>query len=319
VVHSEVLVIGAGVIGLTTAVCLAEEGLRVRVRASEPPAATTSAVAGAMTAGPIPLAPAESAARWHRTSLVEFGSLAEQVGTGVRTARGRMALPEGDGVPDWAKSMAGFEPCAPEEHAGYPVAFWITSPLVDMPRYLEYLAGRLAAAGGELEIRQVPALDEVTGEYRLVVNCTGTGASGLAGDQQVRPVRGQQVVVDNPGLDEFFMDNGPGPMITSIMPHGGRLVLGGTIDRGEWNRDPDPLQTEEILRRCSRVEPRLAGVTVRSVEVGLRPGRPQVRLEQERIGDALVIHNYGHGGVGVSVSWGCARQVQHLVAGAVVP
>lgn len=316
--RSEVLVVGAGVIGLTTAVCLAEQGLPVRVRASEPPAETTSAVAGALTAGPIPLMPAESAASWHRTSLAEFGSLAEQAGTGVRIARGRMVLPEGAGVPDWAKSMAGFEPCASEEHAGYPVAFWITSPLVDMPRYLEYLTERLTAAGGEVEIRPVHALDEVAGEHRLVVNCTGTGAYGLVGDQQVRPVRGQQVVADNPGLDEFFMDNGPGPVITSIMPHGTRLVLGGTIDRGDWNREPDPRQTEEILRRCSRVEPRLADVTVRSVEVGLRPGRSQVRLEEERIGDARVIHNYGHGGVGVSVSWGCALQVRHLVMGAVV-
>src|ERR1700729_123444 len=44
----EVLVIGAGVAGLTTAVCLAESGLAVSVQARQLPEQTTSAVAGAI-------------------------------------------------------------------------------------------------------------------------------------------------------------------------------------------------------------------------------------------------------------------------------
>ena len=40
--------IGAGVAGLTTAVCLAESGLAVTIQAGELPRQTTSAVAGAI-------------------------------------------------------------------------------------------------------------------------------------------------------------------------------------------------------------------------------------------------------------------------------
>jgi D-amino-acid oxidase len=42
--------------------------------------------------------------------------------------------------------------------------------------------------------------------------------------------------------------------------------------------------------------------------VGLRPGRTAVRLE--RMGN--IIHNYGHGGGGYTVAWGCASEVGRL-------
>lgn len=315
---NDVLVIGAGVIGLSTAVRLAEAGVSVRVRADEPPAGSTSAVAGAIIAGPVTSEPVESAVRWNQLSVAEFTELAGRPGTGVRLARGRMVLSDGDGIPGWARALAGFAPCTPDEQAGYPVAFWLDSPIVDMPRYLDYLAGRLAAAGGELEIRPVGTLAELAGQASVLVNCTGLGARRLVGDEQVKPVRGQHVIVRNPGLTEFFYEQGSGPMITNYLPHGERLVLGGTIHRGNADLTPDADQAEEILRRCAEVEPRLAGVEVVGVEVGLRPGRPRIRLEEERLDGLRVIHNYGHGGVGVGMSWGCASAVADLVVGAAV-
>jgi D-amino-acid oxidase len=318
VVANNVLVVGAGVIGLSSAVCLAEAGLPVRVRAGEPPGATTSAVAGAIIAGPVTIEPVASAVRWNRVTLAEFAALAERPDTGVRMARGRMVLSEGDGIPDWARSLAGFSPCTPDEHAGYPVAFWLDSPIVDMPRYLDYLARRLTEAGGDIEIRPVATLAQLADEASVVVNCTGLGAQRLVGDEQVKPVRGQHVIVRNPGLTEFFYEQGPGPMITNYLPHGDRLVLGGTINRGDASLAPDAGQREEILRRCAAVEPRLADVEVVGVEVGLRPGRPRIRLAEEHLDDLTVIHNYGHGGVGVGMSWGCARAVRELVVGAAV-
>ncbi|GIH92638.1 FAD-dependent oxidoreductase [Planobispora siamensis] len=305
----DVLIIGAGVIGLTTAVCLAEGGLNVRVRTASPPRRTTSAVAGAMIGGPVFSEPLAAAVGWQRTSLEEFAALAGDPDTGVRVARGRLVSTLGEETPPWAKELPGFAPCAPDEHAGFPVAFWISSPLVDMPRYLGYLERRLAAAGGEIEVRPVDAL----GGAPVVVNCSGLGARELAGDPGVRPVRGQHVVVENPGLDDFFFEGGFGTSWTSYMPHRDRVVLGGTSADGDGNTEPDPAQTEEILRRCAEVEPRLAGARVLGVEVGLRPGRERIRLEEERSGDSRVIHCYGHGGVGVSMSWGCAREVAGML------
>lgn len=51
--------------------------------------------------------------------------------------------------------------------------------------------------------------------------------------------------------------------------------------------------------------------------VGLRPGRTEVRIEAEKIcieGKTLnVVHNYGHGGAGVTLCFGCAVDASNLV------
>jgi len=309
--RSDVLVIGAGVMGLTAAVRLAESGLSVRVRTAEPPAETTSAVAGAIVVGPVPADPLE--AQWFQETRSAFANLTSVPDAGVRVQRGRIASRDGDGTPEWATEAPGYEPCAPEEYAGFPVAFWATAPVIDMPRYLEYLSGRLIAAGGELEVKSVGSLEEAVAEAGHVVNCTGLGARELVGDQEMRPVRGQHVVVENPGLDEFLYDRTAGATLTSYLPHSHRLVLGGTVERGVGGLDPDPAVTEAILARCIAIEPRIEGARILSVDVGLRPARPRVRLAEEQVGGGHVVHNYGHGGQGVSLSWGCAHEVERLV------
>ncbi|GAB3754496.1 hypothetical protein GCM10028864_34310 [Microlunatus parietis] len=60
------------------------------------------------------------------------------------------------------------------------------------------------------------------------------------------------------------------------------------------------------------VEPRLRGAVIREHRVGLRPTRPQLRLGPEGRDGAVIIHNYGHGGSGVTLSWGCSTQVWSL-------
>jgi D-amino-acid oxidase len=79
---------------------------------------------------------------------------------------------------------------------------------------------------------------------------------------------------------------------------------------------PDPVTAEAIVRRCAAVRPEIAGARVIEHRVGLRPTRPAVRLERERAADGrLLVHNYGHGGAGVTVAWGCAREAAELAAG----
>ncbi|MGI8760767.1 MAG: FAD-dependent oxidoreductase, partial [Jatrophihabitantaceae bacterium] len=87
----------------------------------------------------------------------------------------------------------------------------------------------------------------------------------------------------------------------------------GTLVEDDENLEPTPALAEEILRRCIEVEPRLRHAQVRGHQVGLRPGRPSVRLEAEQVGDARCVHNYGHGGSGVTLSWGCAREAAALL------
>lgn len=305
----DVLVVGAGVIGLTTAVCLAEAGRRVRIRTAEQPRQTTSYAAGAMC-GPSAVA-RESA--WIAASVTEFGGLAGDASTGVRLTRGigatRMDM---GGPPPWISDFTELNPCTQEEMpTGFAMGFWWTVPMIDMPVYLDYLLSRFAAAGGDVELGKVDSLADMDG---VVVNCTGVGARALAGDETVRPIRGQHVVVENPGIDTFFFEAAMGPTWASWMPHGNQVVLGGVSIEDDWSRDPDPEVAEQIVARCAAVEPRFADATVIEHRVGLRPGRPSVRLEEERVGGARIIHNYGHAGMGVSLSWGCAREVVGLLS-----
>src|SRR5262249_27558841 len=151
--------------------------------------------------------------------------------------------------------------------------------LVDMPRYLDYLVGRLASLGAGIEIRTVASLAEAARAAPIVVNCSGLGARELAGDQEMRPVFGQHVVLTNPGLDALFSGLGSAPEWTSYFPHPGRVVCGGTRVAGRWDTRVDPGLTERILRRCRRVQPRLRDAEVIDVMTGLRPDRPAVRVE----------------------------------------
>jgi D-amino-acid oxidase len=94
-----------------------------------------------------------------------------------------------------------------------------------------------------------------------------------------------------------------------VIPRSRDIVLGGTEQQGEWSRTPDPQTATDILARTARLVPELAGAKVLCHKVGLRPARRQVRLERE--GD--VVHCYGHGGAGVTLSWGCAEEVASLL------
>jgi len=154
----------------------------------------------------------------------------------------------------------------------------------------------------------------VADEVPLVVNCAGLGAGELSGDDSVTPVRGQHVIVDNPGLGEFFIEAPFTPEWTAYWPYPDHVVLGGTQSSGETSTEPDLTAAERILRSIE-IEPRLRHATVRGHQVGLRPSRPTVRLELEQIGAARCVHNYGHGGSGVTLSWGSAfRAVELLLA-----
>ena len=176
-----------------------------------------------------------------------------------------------------------------------------------------------SATGGQLQLGQ-PLRSIAEAQERsaapVIVNCTGIGARELTPDPALYPVRGQVVVAANPGLTEFFVGEGADDEVSYIFPHGATVVLGGTHEPGAESLRPDPATAERILASCAAVDPRLAGAPVLGHRVGLRPVRPRVRLESAALpGGRLLVHNYGHGGAGVTLSWGCARAVLAEVTG----
>lgn len=308
--------VGAGVAGLTTAVCLAEAGLNVAIRAERPPQQTTSSVAGAIW-GPHLVERSDRVTRWSRQSLAVLTDLAADPASGVHLASGVEATRTASEFPYWGHVLGNLSPADP---AGLPdgfVAGWrYTAPAASMPVYLAYLLARFGRAGGQVQSAAVTSLAEAARRTaaRVLVNCSGIGAHHLVPDPAVTPVRGQVVVAANPGISEFFIGLGDGTAeLSYLFPHGDVVLLGGTEERGNWSLDPDPRTAERILRDCAIVDPRLAATRILAHRVGLRPVRPRVRLESETLDTGqVVLHNYGHGGAGITLSWGCARDVTEL-------
>jgi D-amino-acid oxidase len=317
----QVVVIGAGVSGLTSAVVLAEAGWPVRVWAAALPQQTTSVVAGAVWAPPRPGERAAEALAWTEHSLRVFRELAADPATGVQMAP---ALTAGELTADSAMSSAAqlipdLWPADPADiPEGYRTGFHATMPMIDMPQYLSYLTKRLAAAGVEIEIHPVRSLAEAAEAAPIVVNCAGLGAGALTGDDTIRPLFGQHVVLSNPGLQQLFLEignGGDGREWTCYFPHPQRVVCGGISIPDRWDTTPDPEVTERIIERCRLVQPRLREAEVIETITGLRPDRPTVRVDAEPLGRARCVHNYGHSSNGVTLSWGCARDVARLVSG----
>jgi D-amino-acid oxidase len=309
-----VVVVGAGVSGLTTAICLAEHEYPVQLISREPPERSTSCAAGAIW-GPYLVNDDDRILPWSETTrmvLVGLSRRPEQ--TGVRTVYGHEAVRADLPVPAWTTKLAGFRLSMPNElPIGFSHGWWYEAPLIEMPKYLAYLVGRLHEAGIKIEPGTVESLGEATAVAPVVVNCTGTGARQLAHDSTVTPARGQLVVVENPGVDRFFVEHDESPTPTYVLPHGDRLVLGGSVEPERTDCSPDPDTAEAIVARCALIEPSINRAKVIEHRVGLRPSRPKIRLEREALARGHVIHNYGHGGSGVTVSWGCAREVVRLV------
>src|SRR5579872_1468864 len=312
----DVLVIGAGVCGLTTGISLAEAGRSVTIRTAAPPEQTTSVAAGAVW-GAVRVGPPERVLGWARTGLEVLSKLAAEPGTGVRTASGREVSRTPLEPYYWTRLLPDLRPCEPSELPdGFTDGWHYSAPVATMPVYLEYLRARFERAGGTIEVAAVPALAGLAGAAPVVVNCSGVGARDLVPDPAVRPVRGQVVIADNPGIEEFYVnrDEEP-PWIVYMFPHGETVLLGGTNEEGAWDLEPNPSIAERIVAQCAAIDPRLRGVRILGHRVGLRPYRPEVRLESEPFGDGVLWHNYGHGGAGISLSWGCAAAIAAGVAG----
>jgi D-amino-acid oxidase len=219
--------------------------------------------------------------------------------------------------PGWTDLLSDVRVLGPGDlPAGFAAGWRYTAPAVNMPVYLEYLLRRYERLGGSVAAGTVTSLASVAAP--VVVNCTGIGARTLVPDESLIPVRGQVVVVENPGISEFYLDHGnDGDDYVYLFPHGDVVILGGIAYEGASDLAPRPDVARRIMRDCAAAFPALRDARVVAERVGLRPVRPSVRLEPEALpGGRVLWHNYGHGGAGVTLSWGCAAELTQAVLAA---
>ena len=299
-------IVGAGVSGLTCAVVFAEHGYAPTVFAREFGQRTTSAVAAAIWF-PYDAEPAQQVVAW---SLETFGilrELAREPASGVDLVELRVFARYGIlEIPDWARSVGAASLDRVEVADIFTSGYAVEVPVTDTSIYLDYLSRRAAHAGATFEEAEIASLEEIDCSFDLVINCSGTGAKMLARDDNVEPHRGQVAVVAKLSLPYAIVCDDP-PLMYAI-PRRHDCILGGTNDVSD-NPDPTPEDALRIVAEAARVLgiQTLPPVTDR---VGLRPFRRSgVRLELEQLNGRAVIHNYGHGGSGFTLSWGCANAV----------
>ena len=303
---ADAVVVGAGISGLTAASALARAGWRVRVIARQPSSDSTSSLAAAVWF-PTRVGPRDRVLAWGRATYAAFAAQAHDGVPGVVMRESLAVYRSEPDHPWWAEAVGGVRPAAwAELPAGYRHGLRFVVPLVEMPRYLPWLQAHLEAAGGTVTPGTVESLAEVDAD--LVVNCTGLGARELVGDTTVVPVRGQIVRVSNPGLHLSVRDEAHPAGRAYVHPRDTDCILGGTLEEGSWDITPDPDTAASIIERCSDLVPELRSAQVLEHVVGLRPGRPSVRLERD-LEQPELIHNYGHGGAGITLCWGCADAV----------
>src|SRR3954467_8275446 len=201
-----VIVVGAGVLGLSCALRLLEMGHRVDVLARELPRETTSAVAAAIWY-PYRAWPPERVLGWSRSSYDEFARIAaDHPDSGVVLREGTEVVASRDEKPWWADAVSGLRETV-DVPAGYDGGWAFTAPLVEMPVYLDWLAGQVLAAGGSITRLHLQGLPHTgDGGADAVVDCAGIGAKFLASDPTVHPVRGQVVLVEQFGLERWWLD-----------------------------------------------------------------------------------------------------------------
>ncbi|MCI4382568.1 hypothetical protein PGIGA_G00016390 [Pangasianodon gigas] len=321
----KVVVIGAGVVGMSTAVCIAEAlpFCTVTILAEKfSPDTTSDVAAGILLPKEIPGVPLERQRRWFKGTFDHLLAIAESPQAseaGVFLSSGYQVFKEVPSItkPYWADIVFGFRTMTDHEIKRFPNHKFgqaVTTIKCESLRYLPWLEKRLTKAGGRMKREKVTDLQQLAHSYDVIVNCSGLGSHSLVGDEQVYPVRGQIIKVHAPWLKNFIRD---GNGNAYIYPGIDYVTLGGTQQVNDWRLEVDKDDSKGIMERCSEFVPSLRTAQVLGEKVGLRPGRSNVRLEREwlQVQDRQVplVHNYGHYSWGISLSWGTALEALDLV------
>jgi D-amino-acid oxidase len=307
-------VVGAGIVGLTSALRLSQSGHLVDIVAAETGEHTTSSVAAALWY-PYRAYPEAAVTRWSATTYDVLRGFAADPAAGVQLRHGREFFRQPVADPWWRAAVPALDRVGPEQlPPGYADGYELSVPVIDMAIHLPWLLDQLGELGVPVRRQRLERLADAFDGVAAVVNCTGLGARDLIEDRTLTPVRGQVLVVEQFGLSEWLLAQTDADQLLYIVPRTNTVLLGGTAEEGNEDLTVRAETATAILERCIELVPELATARILGHRVGLRPGRPAVRLEIELTEHGPVVHCYGHGGAGVTVSYGCAEDVAAEIA-----
>ncbi|KAB0796542.1 hypothetical protein PPYR_10603 [Photinus pyralis] len=322
-----IAVVGAGVVGLTTALELQSQfrNAKVTVIADKFQQDTTSFVAaGLFRPSPSFAGPNQDITRkWINNSYYHWDAIrkiAEAPLVGVTEISGYMFSKVSASVVrnPYLEGLVPLYRSATREEFDLCPGDWkygsfFTTLLVDCGVYLPWATKKYLSENGQVVRQSVNAFGEFAGKYDVVVNCTGFGAKNLCNDNRLIPIRGQVLKVHAPWLKTFFY----GEYDTYVIPSFGDVTLGGCRQYESYNTEPCKYDTLSIRERCESMLPSLKTAPLLGQRVGLRPHRDVVRVEKEILtterGPLKVVHNYGHGGYGVTTAPGTSKYAVELV------
>ncbi|XP_070554858.1 D-aspartate oxidase-like isoform X2 [Ptychodera flava] len=288
---SSVCIVGAGVIGVSTGVCIQENipDATVTIVADKfTPDTTSDGSGGLWEPHALGNTPVHLMQQWSDATFKYLSRLLreEHANTaGVHLASGYHVFKEVVKDPDWSGSVYGFRTISESDDElkmfpGYKHGWFFTSIMCEGPRYLPWLTARFKLQGGIMIKKHLDSLEQVEAPW----------------------------IKHFVAYDDF---------VIYIFPGDRTIALGGTHQYKDWRETNDEEDCEVIFKECCKLVPSLKKSKVLYKWAGLRPGRLSVRLEKENVkfGNRRlkVVHNYGHGGGGISLHWGCAQHAARLV------
>lgn len=334
---ASVAVVGGGIIGLSSALCILERDPRVKVTLIADkltPNTTSDGAAGLIMPFVLENTPIRLQRKWFSETMKELEKFSRREDAGELTVYTTTVFFHTDEIieePPWKDLVDGYRLLSQNELDKLPkpanFGYSFTTLFINGRYYQPWLIERFKGLGGDIVKRTVDSLEELAGLYDVVVNCPGLRARELVNDLSMDPVRGQVLRVYAPWIKHAYIrdikDLASRGRYCYILPQAnGEVVLGGTGYHNNFDLRVSADDTRHILEATSQLIPSLKRARVLEAWVGLRPARPTVRLEKEvkKFKDKLgkertlkVVHNYGHGGSGLTMHWGCAMDTTDLV------
>jgi D-amino-acid oxidase len=254
--HSgRVAVIGAGVMGLSTARLLQEAGFPVTIYAAAVPPDTTSNIAGGQF-HPYAVFRDEEVTPEFRTQFARaldysWRRFQIMVGDdyGIRWLPTYVETDTSESMP-----VANFPPInrllTQAEHP-FPLqnVLRYDTMYVETGRYLRQMMRDVQIAGGKFEVRKFATPADIASlPEALVFNCTGLGSRDLFNDQDLHPARGQLAILEPQPEIQYAVTGGPGYMF----PRPDGIILGGTFELDQWDATPQPDTIAHIISAQKR-------------------------------------------------------------------